>query len=81
MPGYEATIWLGLMAPRGTPPAIVQQLNEAVAKIISQAEVRALWSKQGATPMLMTPQEFEKYTREDIAKWAKVIQSAGIKAD
>lgn len=81
LPGYEATIWLGLMAPRGTPPAVVQQLNEAVTKIVSQAEVRQLWAKQGATPMLMNPQEFDKYMREDIAKWARVIQAAGIKAD
>lgn len=81
LPGYEATIWLGLMAPRGTPPAIVSQLNEAVSKIVSQTEVRQLWAKQGATPMLMSPQEFDKYMREDIAKWARVIRSAGIKAD
>ncbi len=81
LPGYEATIWLGLMAPRGTPPAIVQQLNEAVSKIVSQPEVTQLWTKQGATPMRMSPQEFDKYMREDIVKWARVIQAAGIKAD
>ena len=81
VPGYEATIWLGLMAPRGTPKAVVDKLNEAVSKIVTQAEVRALWTKQGAVPMLMTPEAFEKYTREDIAKWARVITSAGIKAD
>ena len=81
LPGYEATIWLGLMAPRATPPAIVQQLNAAVTKIVSQPAVRELWARQGATPLLMNPQEFEQYTREDIAKWARVIQSAGIKAD
>lgn len=81
LPGYEATIWLGLMAPKGTPPAIVTQLNDAVSKIVSQAEVRQLWAKQGATPMLMNPQEFDKYVREDVAKWARVIQAAGIKAD
>ena len=81
LPGYEATIWLGLMAPRATPPAIVQQLNAAVTKIVSQPEVRQLWQKQGATPLLMNPQAFEQYMRGDIEKWARVIQSAGIKAD
>lgn len=80
-PGYEATIWLGLMAPRGTPPAIVQQLNEAVSRIVAQPEVRQAWARQGATPLSMSPQAFERYMREDIAKWARVIQSAGIKAD
>jgi len=81
VPGYEATIWLGLMAPRGTPAAVVSQLNAAVSKIVGQPEVRQLWVRQGATPMLMSPQEFDKYMQEDIAKWARVIRSAGIKAD
>jgi len=81
VPGYEATIWLGLMAPRGTPKAVVDRLNEAVSKISSQPDVRQLWAKQGAAPLVMTPDAFDKYARDDIAKWAKVIQSAGIKAD
>ena len=81
VPGYEATIWLGLMAPKGTPQDIVRKLNEAVSRIVSQPEVRQLWTKQGAVSMVMTPEAFEKYTREDIAKWARVIKSAGIKAD
>ena len=81
VPGYEATIWLGLMAPKGTPQDIVHKLNEAVSRIVSQPEVRQLWTKQGAVPLVMTPEAFEKYTREDIAKWARVIKSAGIKAD
>lgn len=81
LPGYEATIWLGLMAPKGTPPEIVQQLNAAISKIESQPDVKELWSKQGATPMIMSQPEFDKYLHEDIAKWAKLIKSAGIKAD
>jgi tripartite-type tricarboxylate transporter receptor subunit TctC len=81
VPGYEATIWLGLMAPRGTPKAVVDRLNEAVSKISSQADVKQLWTKQGAVPMVMSPEVFDKYTRDDIAKWEKVIKSAGIKAD
>ncbi|MBC7437985.1 MAG: tripartite tricarboxylate transporter substrate binding protein [Bdellovibrionales bacterium] len=81
VPGYEATIWLGLMAPTGTPKAIVDKLNEAVSKIASQADVKAAWAKQGAVPMVMTPEAFDKYARGDIAKWAKVIQTANIKVD
>ena len=81
VPGYEATIWLGLMAPKGTPKAIVDKLNEAVSRIASQADVKQLWAKQGAVAMVMTPEAFEKYTRDDIVKWAKVIKSAGIKVD
>ena len=81
VPNYEATIWLGLMAPRGTPAAIVSRLNEAVSKIASQPDVRQQWGKQGATPMVMTPAVFEKYLQDDIAKWSRVIRSANIKAE
>ncbi len=81
LPGYEATIWLGLMAPRGTPKAAVDKLNDAVSKIAGQADVRQLWIKQGAVPMVMTPEVFDKYARDDISKWAQVIKTAGIKVD
>ena len=81
VPGYEATIWLGLMAPKGTPKAVVDKLNEAIVKIASQADVKQAWAKQGATAMAMSPEAFDKYARDDVAKWAKVIQSAGIKVD
>ena len=81
VPGYEATIWLGLMAPKGTPKEVVTRLNEAVSKIANQADVKQAWTKQGAVAMVMSPDAFDKYTRDDIAKWEKVIKSAGIKAD
>lgn len=81
VPGYEATIWLGMMAPKGTPKAVVDKLNEAVSKISSQADVKQTWAKQGAVPLVMSPEVFEKYARDDIAKWAKVIKTAGIKAE
>ena len=81
VPGYEATIWLGLMAPRGTPKAVVDKLNDAVSKIASQSEVRQLWARQGAVPLVMSPQAFEKYAHDDVLKWEKVIKSASIKAD
>ena len=81
VPGYEATIWLGVMAPKGTPKAIVDTLNAAISKIASQPEVKQIWSKQGAVPMVMTPVQFEKYLNDDVAKWTHVIQTAGIKVD
>jgi tripartite-type tricarboxylate transporter receptor subunit TctC len=81
VPGYEATIWLGFMAPKETPAAIVNKLNAAITKIASQPDVKQLWAKQGATPMLMNPQQFDKYLRDDVVKWARVINVAGIKAD
>jgi len=79
--GYEATIWLGLMAPKGTPKAIVDKLNEAVSKIASQPDVKQQWAKQGAVPIVLNPTQFDKYLQDDIAKWADVIKSANIKLD
>jgi tripartite-type tricarboxylate transporter receptor subunit TctC len=81
VPGYEATIWLGVMAPKNTPKAIVDKLNEAISQIVGQAEVKQAWGKQGAVPMVMNPAQFDKYLNEDIAKWAHVIKSANIKLD
>jgi tripartite-type tricarboxylate transporter receptor subunit TctC len=79
LPGYEATIWLGIMAPAGTPQAIVDKLNAEINQVLKRPEVKEAWGKQGAEPMLMTPAEFDTYLRGDIDKWAKVIQTAGIK--
>jgi tripartite-type tricarboxylate transporter receptor subunit TctC len=81
VPGYDATIWLGLMAPKGTPKPVVDRLNAAVSKIVGQPEIKQLWSKQGAVPLVMSPEVFEKYARDDIEKWARVIKTANIKVD
>ncbi len=80
VPGYETTIWLGIMAPKGTPPEIVERLNTEIAKIMAKPAIREAWAKQGAVPMTMTPAQFDTYLKGDIDKWAKVIQQAGIKA-
>lgn len=81
VPGYEATIWLGMVAPRGTPPAIVSRLNAAIAQIVSSSEIRRDWAAQGATAMLMTPDEFGRYLAEDIVKWEHVVRISGAKPD
>jgi tripartite-type tricarboxylate transporter receptor subunit TctC len=78
LPGFEATIWLGLMAPKGTPQAIIDQLNAEVAKIQAKQEIKDAWAKQGAVPVVMKPAEFGEYMKADIAKWAKVIETAKI---
>ena len=81
VPKYETSIWLGIMAPKGTPNEIIHTLNVAIKKIIEQQEVKDLWAKQGALPMVMSPAEFNKYLETDIAKWAAIVKSAGIKPD
>jgi tripartite-type tricarboxylate transporter receptor subunit TctC len=78
VPGYESTIWLGIMAPKGTPKAVVDKLNAAVNQAINRPEVLAAWNKQGAVPMVMTPAEFGAFLRKDIDKWAKVVETAGL---
>jgi tripartite-type tricarboxylate transporter receptor subunit TctC len=79
VPGYEATIWLGVMAPANTPKTVVDKLNAEINKVIQKAEVKAAWDKQGAVAMPMTPAEFDAYLRKDIDKWGKVVRDANLK--
>ena len=81
VPGYEATIWLGLMAPTGTPRAAITRLNAEINKIVARADVKADWAKQGVTSMNMGVDEFAQYLRDDIEKWARVVKLSGAKAD
>jgi tripartite-type tricarboxylate transporter receptor subunit TctC len=74
VPGYEATIWLGLMAPAGTPKPVVDRLNAAVNDVVRRPDIVKLWQEQGAVPMSMTPEEFDQYLRGDIVKWANVVK-------
>ena len=81
VPGYEATIWLGLMAPAGTPRPILEKLNAEINKVVNAPEMKEAWAKQGAVPMAMTLEQFDKFLREDIVKWAKVVKLSGAKVD
>jgi len=77
VPGFEATIWIGLMAPAGTPKPIVDKLNMAINRTIVRPEVMAAWDRQGAIPMAMTPDELDAFLRKDIEKWAQVAKFSG----
>jgi tripartite-type tricarboxylate transporter receptor subunit TctC len=79
--GYESVIWLGLMAPKGTPPEIVKRLNAEVVKIVSRPDVREEWAKQGAAAMTMNPDEFARYVNDDIVKWERIVKISGAKPD
>ena len=81
VPGYEATIWLGVMAPKATPAPVVSKLNAEIVKIVSQPQVRDDWGRQGATAMTMSPSEFEKYLNADIVKWERIVKLSGAKPD
>ena len=79
--GYETTIWIGIMAPAGTPRAAVERLNAEITKVTSRADVKKIWGEQGAVPLTMTVAEYEKYLHADIAKWAKVVKISGARVD
>ena len=81
VPKYEATIWLGFMAPKGTPTDIVNKLNVEIRKIVNNPEVKTTWARQGAVPISMTVGEFEQYLNADIAKWANIVKVSGAKPD
>jgi len=81
VPGYESVIWLGLIAPKGTPALIVQKLNAEVTRIVSNADVQAEWARQGAVPMTMTPDQFGRFLADDIVKWEKIVKLSGAKVE
>jgi tripartite-type tricarboxylate transporter receptor subunit TctC len=81
LPGYESGIWLGLMAPAKTPRPVLEKLNADVNKILNSPEVKDNWLKQGTLTMGMSMEQFDKFLREEIVKWAKVVKVSGAKAD
>jgi tripartite-type tricarboxylate transporter receptor subunit TctC len=81
VPGYEADLWLGLMAPAGTPPAVINRLNEETVKILQRADVRASFLQQGTEPIGNTPAQFADFLKADIEKWGKVVKFSGAKVE
>jgi tripartite-type tricarboxylate transporter receptor subunit TctC len=79
VPGYEASVWYGIAAPKGTPPEIVEKLNQAVNTVLADPNLQARLVELGGEPMPMTPEEFGNLVAEETRKWGKVIKSAGIK--
>ena len=74
-PGFQATLWVGFMAPKGTPQPVIDLLNREISKIVQRPEIKAAWEKLGATPMVMTQADFTKFMQDQIDKWAQVIQA------
>ena len=79
--GYEAIGWFGLLAPAGTPPAIVEQLSGDIGKAMAAPAMRDRALQEGATPIGSTPAEFQRFVHSEIAKWTRIIQQAGIRLD
>jgi tripartite-type tricarboxylate transporter receptor subunit TctC len=78
IPEYNATIWIGVMAPAGTPQAIVDLLNREINKILARPDIKESWQRQGANTMVMKPDEFGAYIQSEIERWAKLIQANNI---
>jgi tripartite-type tricarboxylate transporter receptor subunit TctC len=81
VPGYEMSSWNGIMAPKGTPPEIIQRLNKEINASYSDPKIIKRFTALGAIPVPMTAAEFGKLLRDDAEKWAKVIPAAGIKVE
>ena len=79
VPGFELVTWYALFAPAGTPAAIVNRLNAETAKVLKDADIQKRFGEQGLEPTVMSPQELQRYTHNDIARWSKLIKAANIK--
>ena len=78
---YEASVWYGISAPKGTPPAVVDKLNKAVNAALADPAMVKRFAELGAVPMPMSPQEFGKLVAEETVKWKKVVEFAGISVE
>jgi tripartite-type tricarboxylate transporter receptor subunit TctC len=81
VPGYDVTVWFGVLTVAGTPREVVQRLNTEMVKILTSPEIRERFGRTGVEVVAGTPEHFQKYLNAEVDRWAKVIQSAGIKAD
>ena len=81
VPGYEADSWFGVVAPKGTPTDIVNELNDKINAIVADSKMKVQLLGLGATPKSMTPTEFGKLIADYTEKWSKVIKLAGIKPE
>jgi tripartite-type tricarboxylate transporter receptor subunit TctC len=80
-PGFDVTVWVGLMAPGKTPPAIIDTLNREVAKILAQPQIKQKVAEMGGATIPMSPAEFSAFVRAEIDKWGAVTKAANIKAE
>jgi tripartite-type tricarboxylate transporter receptor subunit TctC len=81
VPGYEASVWYGISAPRGTPAAVVETLSRSVAAGLEDPKVQARLADLGGIPMQMGPEAFGKFVADETSKWAKVVEFANISVE
>lgn len=78
LPGYEVSGWFIMLAPRGTPQPIITRLNSEMSAALADADVRAKFTQQGAEPVIMTPDEVQKFAASEVIKWRDIITQAHI---
>jgi tripartite-type tricarboxylate transporter receptor subunit TctC len=81
VPGYDASVWLALLAPAGTPPEIVTRLNSEVARLMNSAETKKALFDAGVEPTPSTPEEMASYMAQELVRWGKVVKDGGIKLE
>ena len=81
LPGYEVSVWYGVLAPAGTPPAVVTRLHAEIVKIMKLPDITARWATLGAEPLSNTPDQFAAFLKSDLVKWTKVVRDSGAKVD
>ena len=81
LPGYEASFWTGVVAPKGTPAEVVDKVNKAVNAALDEANAKTRLAEWGATALTGSPADFGKFVADETEKWGKVIRSANIKAE
>jgi tripartite-type tricarboxylate transporter receptor subunit TctC len=81
VPGYDMVLWFGVLAPAGTPRPVVAKLHGEIASILKLPDVSERLARLGAEPVGSTPEQFDAFIKTEIAKWAKVVQEAGLKVD
>ena len=79
--GYDVSVWMGIVAPAGTPPAIIAQLNRQIAALLQSPDIRERLAVQGLEAASNSPAEFRTYIASEVRKWAVVIKQAGVVAD
>ncbi|MSP97035.1 MAG: tripartite tricarboxylate transporter substrate binding protein [Betaproteobacteria bacterium] len=81
LPGYEVSVWYGILAPAGTPTPVINRLHSELSKIVQLPEIKERWAVLGAEPLHNTPEQFAAFLKADLGKWAKVVRDSGAKID
>ena len=81
LPGYEVSVWYGVLAPANTPAAVVSRLHREISKIVQLPDIRERWMALGTEPLHNTPEQYAAYLKADVGKWAKVVREANVKID